>query len=164
MTFSTIKTLALAAGALYLAGCAGTLIRPVAEEDKDPTFQYDGVYKATIDHPGGGQQIDQWTFNCAPRKTEFQFAVRESVVDMGTSEDGTQNIGYVNKDGKFRVPIATDAEIRAAGNSDSSIDAGAITIILQGQLTQPGPFGFYVDGVKQFNNRGCTYRMDFEKL
>lgn len=146
-----------------LSGCAGTVSKPVAEANKDPSFQYDGVYLATVKHAGGIQYIESWEFNCSPQEFEFQFAVNESVVDMGTNEAGVQQTGFVDKDGRFRVPIPTDNAIRASGRSDATIDNGQVTIILQGELKGDKPFGYYVQGVKQFNNKGCSYRMNFTK-
>jgi len=157
-----IKALLLLSSSV-LIGCAGTVREPVLESNKDPSFQYDGVYLASVNHAGGIQYIENWEFNCSPQEFEFQFAVNESVVDMGTNEAGVQQTGFVDKDGRFRVPIPTDNSIRASGRSDSTINNGQVTIILQGELKGDNPFGYYVQGVKQFNNKGCSYRMNFSK-
>lgn len=101
--------------------------------------------------------------SCAAQDFSFQFSVRESVIDMGKDFSGVQQTGYVDTNGRFRVPIPTNQEMKASGRSDLTLDQGAITVILQGELQGDEPFGYYVQGVKQFNNRGCSYRMNFTK-
>lgn len=147
-----------------LSGCAGIVDKQVSEENKDPTFQYDGLYSAIVNHPGGIQYIQQWQMNCGAQEFEFEFAVKESVIDMGISKPGTQQTGFVGTDGQFRVPIPTDKAIKASGTSDVTMDQGQVTLILQGELKGDKPFGYFVYGVKQFNNRGCSYRMNFTKI
>ena len=163
MRFHPLTLVAVLFGTTMAIGCAGTVSKPVLEADKDPSFQYDGVYLATVEHKGGIQYIENWEFNCQPQDFEFQFAVNQSVVDMGADKSGTQQTGFVDKNGRFRVPIPTDDAIKASGRSDSTINDGQVTLILQGELKGDKPFGYFVHGIKQFNNKGCSYRMDFQK-
>jgi len=163
MRTSLLRTATALSISLALYSCAGTVSNPVTEANKDPSFQYDGVYLATINHRGGKQFIENWEFNCSPQEFEFQFVVNDSVVDMGAKKGGVPNVGYVDSNGRFRVPIPTDDAIKETGGSDSTINQGQVTFILQGELKGDKPFGYFVQGVKQFNNRGCTYRMNFTK-
>ena len=121
-----------------VSGCAGTVWNPVLEANKDPSFQYDGIYVATVNKSGGTQFVENWEFKCAPQEFDFQFEVYKSVVYIGAND------GFVDKDGRFRVPIPTDDAIQSSALSESSIYDGQVTLILQGELRGTKPFGYYV--------------------
>ena len=140
-----------------VSGCAGTVWNPVLEANKDPSFQYDGMYVATVNKSGGTQFVENWEFKCTPQEFDFQFEVNKSVVYIGAND------GFVNKDGRFRLLIPTQDAIQTSVLSESSIYDGRVTLIIQGKLNEAKPFGYYVQGIKQFNNQGCTYPMNFKK-
>ncbi len=147
-----------------LTGCAGVVSKPVLEANKDPSFQYDGIYKASIKQGTKIQRIQTWQVSCPAQEFSFQFSVKESVIDMGKVFSEEQQTGYVDTNGRFRVLIPTNREMKASGRSDSTLDQGAITVVIQGELQDDEPIGYYVQGVKQFNNRGCSYRINLAKI
>lgn len=143
--------------------------RPVAEASKDPDYRYDGNYVATVRHSGGIQFIDQWHINCATQDFNFRLHVEESVVyidDFNTAKHNGEDrqSGFVDRDGRFRFQFDTDRSIRAYNSSDDTIFQAKITLILQGKLSGEKPFGYYAEAVREFVNRGCSYRMYFERI
>lgn len=49
-----------------------------------------------------------------------------------------------------------------SGTSGDKIIAGEITIILRGILGGNKQVGYVTNGIQQFGNNGCTYRVRFE--
>ena len=73
-----------------------------------------------------------------------------------------QNVTYVNSNGQFRFEVPTEFEAKAAGRSDSSVNDGAITLILIGSLSDQK--GSFTIGVAQFANNGCTSEMSYQRI
>lgn len=149
---------------LLLGACAGVVSRPVVEDDRDTSGQYDGVWTASVESVGGVQQIERWSFNCAAQDFTFDIAIESGLVRFVNEADNANvtTETYVDTDGRFRLELPLDKKTRAAGESDQQISDGSITIILEGELASDEPGGFYTAGVADFLNRGCRYPVDYE--
>ena len=162
----TLLVVAVASLAV-LAGCAGTVSRPVAESARDTSGRHDGLWTATVKSPGGRQNIERWVFDCGAQ----DFAVPLSVDDgrifvrSGIWQEATRDEPvYIDESGRFRMEIPSENVARAGPGSDSQMSDGRVTYILQGRLDEEEPRGLFVYGVRQFVDRGCTYRVDFARV
>ena len=154
-------------GALVLGACVGNVARPVPESARDTEGRHDGLWVAKVDAPGGRQTIEQWHFDCRPLSFEWTFEVRDGVVRIdvsdGDGEGAVRHEAFVDADGRFRLEMPLEHSVRASAGSDQPISDGAVTLILEGELGGENPRGHYVAGVRQFLDRGCRHRVDYDR-
>lgn len=152
-------------GALALGACAGNVARPVPESARDTEGRHDGIWVAKVDAPGGRQTVEQWYFDCRPIAFEWTFEVRDGVasIDMSDGDETVRHEAFVDADGRFRLEMPLEESVRASAGSDQQISDGAVTLILEGELGGEDPRGYYVAGVRQFLDRGCRHRVDYDR-
>lgn len=147
-----------------LGACTGTVGSVIPESERDTSGRFDGLWTASVNSPGGTQDIERWQFNCAAQDFAFDIVIKDGLVVFANQADNQKltERSYVDADGRFRLELPLDAKARAAGGSDSQISDGSITVILEGDLTGDNPRGFYTAGVADFLNRGCRYPVKYD--
>ncbi|MBX2880969.1 MAG: hypothetical protein KTR32_13590 [Granulosicoccus sp.] len=157
MRVLSLITLALV---VSLAGCAGHVSSQIKEKDKDLSGTYDGQWKADVlRSPATQYGPDNWRFNCSGKPQQFSFSVNDSQAAVNYKE--VSHTTYVDKNGKFRFEIPMDVNMSASGTSDSSIDRGAMTMIIVGTLKSNT--GRITYGIEQFANQGCSAKINYSK-
>ena len=150
---------------LALGACAGNVSRPVPEESRDTSGRHDGLWVAKVDTPGGQQTIERWQFKCGPLSFEWPFEVRDGVARINFEDGGETTVheAFVARSGRFRLEMPLDVRARASGGSDSQISNGEVKLILEGDLGDAEPRGYYVEGIRDFLYRGCRQRVEYER-
>lgn len=158
---SICKPLWLCAASLVIAaGCAAPGSRTVSEADKDPDGSFDGVWIASVQKAPKIQYAPgNWQMNCSGEAYNFRMPVRESVARLTVDEKPAD--AYVGKNGNFGFSILRDFQAQASGNSDSSLDRGAVKLIITGSLKSGN--GKITNGIEEFNYQGCTSKIKFSK-
>jgi len=149
--------------ALVVSGCANTVLKPVAEADKDQSGQYDGEWLVKVQAAARTQPVEQWIFTCNDMQRELPLRVRDGVASMRDWSDNVIDT-FINDAGEFRLEIPLGNATREKIGSSSSITGGDNTLIIQGQLAAEKAKGYYTIGVQQFGNNGCTAPVEFAKL
>lgn len=147
---------------LPLQGCLSSLVvKPISEANKDTSGAFDGQWIGTIQStPARQQGPGNWTMTCTDR-TGDKFAINVSGGEANMPLANRQNNTYVNSKGQFRFEVPTESSASASGTSDSSLNNGAITLILTGSLTDQS--GNFVIGIAELANSGCTSKVAYEK-
>jgi hypothetical protein len=147
-----------------LTGCAGAVPRAVAEADRDTTGRFDGEWLVRVDATRNKQEIQRWVMSCQTDAYILPMLVRsgKASINIGDAQSHETYQAWVDDKGRFRMSIPTDASAHESGTSDDKIIAGEITIILRGILGGNKQVGYVTNGIRQFGNNGCTYRVRFE--
>ena len=156
--------LLLPIAALLLQGCLSTLVtKPISESSRDTSGTFDGQWAGTIESTAGQQYgPGNWTFTCDDRSGDRfgPISVKDGKATMPMADK--MNETFVNSEGQFRFEVPIDTEATAGGTSDSSINDGAITLILIGSLSSQT--GSFTIGIAQFANDGCTSAVSYETV
>ncbi len=148
---------------LALQGCASTVLKPVAESNRDVAGSFNGSYQGIVTNTALVQQAQgNWQFNChdITGKNVGVISVVDGIATLG-EEEGTPT-AFVSKNGKFRFEIPLQEVAAAAGTSDATISNGNITIILYGSLDKGA--GSMTYGIAEFANNGCTSKVEYKKI
>ena len=141
------------------SGCAGGVSVAVKEQDKDPSNSYDGIYMATVDHPGGRQNMgNNWFNTCGAQDFASPISVKGSEVTWQWDED-TPIKGFVDTNGRFRINHPLGDVARA---TNTVLSNNSVTVVLQGVLNEDSMEGRLVFAMGQFNGRGCTYPVSYQ--
>lgn len=158
---STVVALVCAA---TLTACAGTGVgvrKATSENNKDPSFSYDGNYALEVNHPGGRQQLTgNWYINCSARKFRDTISVKNSQVLLQWREDAPMK-GYVDRDGRFRLTQVMDWKTGVTGGVASD---GQTSAVVQGVLHNDVMAGRLVYAQREHNGLGCSYPITYERL
>jgi len=158
--FRIRSVLALAA-ILVLSGCANTVSREVADNNRDTSGRYDGTWMVVILPAASIQTIEQWRFQCDGMEGQFPVDVRDGKLFAAKDGDGFHQTN-VSRKGKFRLNMPTADMFQESARSSASIYASDVTYIVQGSLAGKQPSGYLTAGVAQFGNNGCTTKLQFE--
>jgi len=159
----TLKTALLLPVALSLQACLSSFVaKPITESSRDTSGTFDGRWVASVESTAQSQHgPGNWKFDCDDRSGErFGITVENGQATMPLMN--RQNVTYVNSNGQFRFEVPTEFEAQADGRSDSSVNDGAITLILIGSLSDQK--GSFTIGVAQFANNGCTSEMSYQRI
>ncbi len=158
--FKTLITLAVSAS--ILSGCAPAGLRSVSEENKDTSGTYDGQWVAVGVSTASTQRVGTWRLTCTDQQDKkfgpINVSNGQASLDIGNDEGK----GFVDGAGIFRLEVPIEAIARASGTSDSSINNGAVTVILNGSLADQT--GFLTFGVAQFGNAGCATSVTYNRV
>ena len=150
--------------AVLLSACGGLILSPVSEADRDLSGQYDARWTAEIDHPGGRQQLSRgWYVDCGALNNSMNFEVKDGILlsSWGSEGEVKSYETFVDADGRFRLEVRSSEKLRL-GRGVASDDR--MTLILQGSLAEEESNGRFVYAVRQFQDRGCTYPVKFERV
>lgn len=157
MRFLTVVAISVV---MLLTSCAASVRSQIKQEDKDPSGQYDGEWQANVlKSPGIQYGPGNWQFSCSGKPQQFSFGIQDSQAAVNYQK--VSHKAYVNKDGKFRFEIPMNINAEASGHSDSSINRGAMTMIIVGELKSNA--GRITYGIEEFGNQGCSAKIKFAK-
>lgn len=160
--FLTLPVLAIAL-TLPLQGCLSSFVaKPISETNKDTTGAFDGQWTGVVKSTAGQQQgTGNWRLTCNDRAGDKFGPI---VVNGGQATMpllNKQNTTFVNSKGQFRFEVPTETSVSESDRSDTSLNNGAVTLILNGSLTEQT--GHFIIGIAEFANSGCTSKVVYEK-
>ena len=149
------------AAAALLTACATA--KPVPDSERDTAGTYDAVWRVSIlDATTTRQPFGNWIMNCEDMAWEFNVQVNGGV--MKTVLDDTEHTANVDTEGNFMMVIPTPHTSSANPSAAGSIQRGAITLFVSGDLDGESPSGNYRAGIEEFANNGCRTKVAFERL
>ena len=145
---------------VMISGCAGTVLRPVSEADRDTTGKYNGWWNAKTVDTVSSQRFGNWRSNCSDPGLDFSFQVADSQINMN-SNDVTRS-AYIDKDGRFRITFPTGQKTRESASSTRLLSSDTV-LVLEGVLGDEPPVGRYTIEIVQLGN-GCKSTVAYTKL
>jgi len=152
----------LIASACILQSCLPAGFLPISEENKDSSGRFDGQWEAVGISTATTQRVGIWRLTCSDKKDKTYGPIRVSDGRASTTIGGREGTGFIDSTGSFRLEVPVAVEARAAGNSDSTLNNGAVTIILNGSLADQT--GLLTFGVADFANAGCATSVAYNKI
>jgi len=144
-----------------LSGCSSLgVVKQVSENDKDPSFSYDGSYMASVNSRGGRQFLGNgWSIDCSARDFRTEISVNSSEVSWRFGDEEIK--AYVDRNGKFKLVAPLDAKLNVTGGTSSD---DRMQAVLQGVIHADVMTGRFVYAASQFNGRGCTYPVSYSNV
>lgn len=155
------KVLAFVIIAQLLTACAGGVIKPTSEIDKDTTGQFDGLWAVTVSKGASLQYIQNWQFDCGDMSHQFEMTVVDGAINV--ESDSSEATAYVAANGSFKLQLPLDDVAEASGISDVPIANGKQQLILVGTLGDRDSTGYLTLGVAEFGYAGCTSKVNFTR-
>ena len=160
-SFTSAALTLLSAG--LLQACVGG-IGTVALEDKDSTGRFDGIWQINVLEGASVQHAAEWRLNCSDMSHSFKVLVQDGVMRVWMhGPDEEPSTTYIAVDGRFRMSAPTGTK-SVANSSSPMLGNPENTMILNGTLNRTAGKGWYVWGVREFGNHGCTSRFTSENL
>lgn len=162
MRFNSIPAGLIAgiAFSVIVSGCAGTVVRPVSEEDRDTSGKYSGWWNARTVETRSPQTFGDWRSNCSDPKVDFAFEVADGQIQL--KRGNLSRSAYVDGDGRFRVTFPTEGQSNADVSSTRILKSDT-ALVLEGVLGDEPPVGRFTVEIVQLGN-GCRSSVAFKKL
>jgi len=148
---------------LLLQGCiAGA--QQVKESNRDTSGTFDGEWSVTAVSTAAVQYGAQgnWTLNCNKSRESLGKLVVSDGRMVSNYLRNTKKVAFVSSTGNFKIEQPIEEVAKASGTSDGGIDRGGITLIMGGSLD--GGKGFFIVGIEELANDGCTTKVKFTRL
>lgn len=145
-----------------LTGCAGTVVIPTSEGNRDVSGKYDGAWRVNVSKGISIQHIKSWRVNCGDMSHEFDITVNDGTILL--SSDVAEKRSFVSSKGRFKVYLPIGGVARSSGNSDVTLDNGSRKLVLRGRLSDAKSSGYLTVGIAELGYAGCTSKTTFERV
>ena len=160
------KTLLTSALCIALSGtlsaCAGTVLRPVSESNRNTSGAYDGVWNAKTVVTRSPQTFGNgaWRSNCSDPKLDFDFQIVDAEVTLEYNDSSHK--AFVDDKGRFRITLPTGQSATASTSSTRDLNS-EYNYVLEGVLGERPAKGRYTVEIAAVGD-GCKSSVDYKKV